>query len=356
MMSPAPHVTRLHPDPLIVGTMARQGDDRGARVAIYQHAIELGLTTFDTAPLYGFGVAETLLGEAIARYPREQLRILGKVGLRWDAGDHGDVLFQFEDADRRRRTVRKDSRPESIRTDVERSLERLGTGYLDLVQIHHPDPHTPIGETMAALEALVRDGKVRHVGVSNFSLEQIRAARAALREVELSSFQGDYSLLRREAERDVLPHCRASALLFFAYSPLAGGHLARVSASGPVRGNRSLRSAVRDSLAPLAERHGVHPSAIAVAWILAQPGVTSAITGASTVAQLQEQAGAPRVALADEEILQLGRAFAGIEVVEPGHSRLRRGYRAARRLAGTTLRALGIDPARLRRGPRSAGW
>jgi aryl-alcohol dehydrogenase-like predicted oxidoreductase len=112
------------------------------------------------------------------RTVRGKLQILGKVGLRWDAGEHGEILFETADDQGRRRQVRRDSRPESVLEEVTRSLERLDTDYLDLVQIHQPDLHTPIDETMGALLDLHRSGMVRHIGVSNFSRAADRSGPA----------------------------------------------------------------------------------------------------------------------------------------------------------------------------------
>jgi len=135
------------------------------------------------------------------------------------------VLFEFEDLTGARRQVRRDSWPESIRRDVEESLARLRVDYLDLLQIHHPDVDTQIGETMQALLELRREGKIREIGVSNFSAAQIRAAQAALGDVPLVSIQPEVSLLRREAERDVLPACRELGIGVLAYSPSRGACL-----------------------------------------------------------------------------------------------------------------------------------
>jgi aryl-alcohol dehydrogenase-like predicted oxidoreductase len=342
-------------EPLIIGTMARRGDRRQERLRIYRDALALGLTSFDTAPLYGFGEAERILGEALHRQPRESLQILGKVGLRWDGDVHGDRLFEFEDATGQRRQVKIDSRPGAIQADVDGSLSRLRTDYLDLVQIHHPDIHTPIDETMGALLELRDRGKVRHIGVSNFSLEQTRAAQRALGDVPLFSVQEDYSLVQRRVEAAVLPHCREQGTRLLAYSPLGGGLLARDPRHQRDAAPRLLE-AWSTALEPIAHDHGVRPSAVALAWLLAQPGVTAAITGLSTPEQLREQVQASAVALSMEERRRLASAFAGVEPLAPAERRRRRLYRKLRGAARRALERVGVSADTLRRLRGTRRW
>lgn len=335
--------------PLIIGTMARRGDHRETRLELYRSALEHGLTTFDTAPLYGFGRAEQLLGECIGEVPRDSVQILGKVGLRWDAGDHGDVLFETDDGHGGRRQVRRNSRPESVVAEVANSLERLQTGYLDLVQIHQPDPHTSIEETMGALLDLRRDGRVRHIGVSNFSLAQIRSAQRTLGDVPLCSLQADYSLLQRLLEETVLPYCRHHGIGVLAYSPLAAGWLARRDGLEGAQGR--LRQALQQVLHPMASRYGVSPAAIALAWAMRQPGISGVISGISSQDQLLEQIPAAYLDVSDEDLQRLARAFQGIlrpDVHTARGGLLRRSVRGARRRAGRLLRRLGLDPSAFR--------
>jgi aryl-alcohol dehydrogenase-like predicted oxidoreductase len=261
------------------------------------------------------------------------------------------VLFEFQDRTGTRRQVRRDSRPESIRRDVEESLARLRVDYLDLLQIHHPDVDTPIEETMQALVALRREGKIREIGVSNFSAAQIRAAQAALGDVPLVSTQPELSLLRRDAERAVLPTCRELEIGVLAYSPLAWGLLAGATPQGvpaPVRAR--IEALIDQHLLPIARAHRVAPAAVALAWVIAVPGVTAAIAGASSAGQLDEQCQALELRLAAEEFDALARAFAGFDhpLGEAAPGFLRRVVRRARRMAGGMLRAAGIDPDRLR--------
>lgn len=325
---------------LIFGAMAHHGaDDASRRVALMRDAVELGYRAFDTAPLYGFGDSERRIGEALEG--RADVLVATKVGLRWD-GSHGDVLFSTPT-----HTVRKDSRPESVREEIERSLERLGRDRIDLIQIHHPDRHVPIGETMGALLDAHREGKVAAIGVSNFSPDQMRAAHEALGEVGLFSAQSRYSLVHREVEHAELPAARELGCAFLAFSPLAQGLLAgrllggksladtdwRASTPEFFEQNvRALHAALEASLRPAAERHDATLAQVALAWLLAEPGVTSVIAGARTAEHARANFGALDVALTDGERQRIRDAFEEVRIVE------RRGRRA--RLEALATRGL----------------
>ncbi|MDQ3036279.1 MAG: aldo/keto reductase, partial [Myxococcota bacterium] len=202
------------------------GDDEDARrAAVIRAALEGGVTAIDTAPLYGFGRSERVVARAIAdRRPRPL--VLTKVGLRWDdRSGHGEPMFKTRGERGEEIVVRRDSRPESILLEIERSLERLGVERLDLVQVHQRDRSVPIGETMGALRDAVLAGTVRHVGVSNYTGREVAEASAALGDVPLASLQSELSLLSRDAERDGLVATRRLGAGFLAYSPLAQGLL-----------------------------------------------------------------------------------------------------------------------------------
>jgi aryl-alcohol dehydrogenase-like predicted oxidoreductase len=278
-----------------------------------------GITSFDTAPLYDFHRGEEQLGRALrGRWSRVQ--ILTKAGLRWDA-DRGRELFSFTDPRGKRCVVRRDSRPESLRDEVRASLIRLGCETVDLLQIHQPDEDTPVAESIHALQGLAREGLIRSFGVSNFSAAQLEAACAA---GEVVSLQSEYNLLQRWPEREVLPVCVRRGVAFLAYSPLAKGVLAghsRLRSAAERRSSRgshyddlparlALRSAVSGSLDTLAKSSGHAPSQLALAWLLAQPGVTAVVAGASSVAQVEELARAAELKLPQADIDALSVAFA----------------------------------------------
>lgn len=325
--------------PVVLGAMSFErlepghGRSGASYDAVFEAAREAGITAIDTAPLYGFGVSERVVG-AWLRRTGAPMRVFTKVGLRWDDA-HGDVLFETRGEDGRPVVVRRDGRPESVRLEIERSLERLGVPRLGLVQVHHRDPRVPIDETMGALVDAWREKKLEAVGVSNFRGDEVElAARAVERAshgaLRLACTQDLYNLLSREAERDVVPALRARGLGFLAFSPLAQGLL--TGAMGPDRevcdwrartplfspaNRRTIQAAVERELAPLARRYGVSPAAIALAWVLTREHVTAAIVGARDAAQLRSSVAA--LSLVGEPrridlhaLARIGDAFAGL--------------------------------------------
>ncbi len=277
--------------PVIFGNMARHPQSTQARVQVISAALEAGFNTIDTAPLYDFGAAEEQLGEVLATLPRDQVQVLGKVGLRWDADARGDVLFVHTDG----RTVRRDSRPETLRWQVEQSLRRLRTDYLDLVQIHQPDRTVPLGESLDALHDLRREGLVRSVGVCNFDPPELEVACAAS---SLASVQLPYSLLERQIEWQLLPLCRNQDVDVLAYSPLAGGALAATR----------LAADAKPQVSEIADQLGVPVNVVPLSWVLSRAGVTSVITGASSQEQIAELAATP-AGLPAEAVTQLDVLF-----------------------------------------------
>jgi aryl-alcohol dehydrogenase-like predicted oxidoreductase len=305
----------------VLGTLGRRALAGEERIALWRGAIERGFTAFDTAPLYGYGVVEELLGRALVGVPRERVQILGKVGLRWDDAARGRVLFVDESAVGAPRVVRCDARPASVRDDVEQSLRRLRTEYLDLVQIHQPDLETPLAETMGVLLDLQRRGLVRAIGASNASAHEVRAMQHSLGDTSLASVQPEWNLAARSFEEDELATARALRLGVLAYSPLDGGRLARAEGAGGAL------------LRELAAAHRVTPAAIALAWLLAQPELNAAIVGASSLAQLDELERALDLRLTSGDSVRLEAQFP-----LPRRSLVAR----ARRAVGALLRRCGV--------------
>ena len=305
--------------------------------AVFDTALEAGIDAIDTAPLYGFGESERIVGGWLKR-SGARVSVLTKVGLVWDAPDaHGEVLFQTEDAAGRPIVVRRDSRPRSVLAEIERSRERLGLERLPLVQVHHRDRAVPIDETMGALVDAWRSKKVGAVGVSNYDAADLEtAARAVERlsrgELRLSCTQGLYHLLARDVEREVHKVVRARSLGFLAFSPLAQGLL--TGAMGPDRvvsdwragqplfsnvNRRTIQSAIERELSPLARRHGVSVSALALAWVISREDVTAAIVGARDARQLRGSLDALRLVSGDRAIDprvldRVGDAFSSLEL------------------------------------------
>jgi methylglyoxal reductase len=310
---------------VVFGTMAhgpaRVVDDADARVRVMHAAFDAGIDAVDTAPLYELGRAEEIVGRAVRGH---DVRVLTKVGLRWDAS-HGDLLFAFPDRSGRTVEVRKNSRPESIREEVEASLRRIGVDVLDVVQIHHHDPHVPVAESIGALLELRAEGKLRSIGVCNFGVDALKAAKAALGDVPLASVQDRYNLLERGIEQTVRPWARNHGARILAYSPLAEGALVGVrrlagddprqdSALFSRKNYRRVGEKLDTMVRPVAHRHGVTVAQIAIAWVLAE--ADAAIVGASTERQAKENAEAMWIGLSEPQRNRVGATFSGF-VVQP---------------------------------------
>jgi methylglyoxal reductase len=311
-------------------------DDAAARAALLA-GLDAGLTSIDTAPVYGFGHSEQVIGRALAGR-RAQAQILTKVGLVWEE-ERGEFFFEGSDQNGVTRRVYKNSRPDSIRREVEASLRRLAVEQLDLVQIHWPDPTTPLADSLGALSELRTAGKLRAIGVSNFKPAQLEEAQRVLGDVPLASTQERYSLVARGIEAEVLPKARAQGIAVLAYSPIEQGLLSgRVSSARTFppgdnrtkRGtfsaeNRTLVNALLERVArPAAVRLDASLAQVVIAWTLAQPGITSALVGARTPEQARENARAGELELTTAEIAAIDRGFAELELQPPGGGALRR--------------------------------
>lgn len=233
------------------------------KVAALRRGIELGMNLIDTAEVYQ---TEGLVGAAVSDIERDGLFIATKV---WPSHLHYDDVIKSADA----------------------SLARLGMAYIDLYQVHWPSRRVPIKETMSAMERLVADGKVRHIGVSNFSLAQMKEANEALSRHDLASNQVEYSLLVRSPEEDLLPYCEANGIAMLAYRPVAHGALA--SPSGRVG----------DVVEQIARSHdGKTPAQIALNWLLSRGRNVFPIPRASRPARVIEDAGAAGWELTPDEV------------------------------------------------------
>lgn len=311
-----------------IGGWTWGGSDDDAAVEAIHASLAAGATALDTAPMYGFGRSERVLGRAL-RGRRGGAQVLTKVGLRWD-DDRGARFFETDGPDGQPVTVYRNLRPDSVKLEVERSLARLETGFIDLLQCHWPDPTTPVEETMGALADLVEEGVVGAVGVSNFDPGLLERAQRALadRGLPLASNQPRFSLLDREIEDKVLPWCRRNQVGSIVYSPLEQGLLTgkvtldrafpdddqRAHHPHFSRDNRARVLAALDTARELAEAHGATLAQLALAWTVAQPGITAAIVGARTAAQAEENAAAGRIALSEGEVRMLGALFGEVEL------------------------------------------
>ena len=217
--------TSLEITPIAFGAWAAGGwmwggTDQQEAVAAIRRSVELGVTTIDTAPVYGFGLSEQIVGEAI-RGMRDGVQILTKFGMRWDT-DKGLFAFDSQDAQGNPAKIYKYAGRDSVIRECEESLKRLGTDYVDLLQIHWPDPTTPADETFEAVSRLLDAGKIRAAGVSNYNPAQLEEAR---RVMPIASNQVPYSMVKREIEADLVPYCLQHHVGILAYSPLQRGLL-----------------------------------------------------------------------------------------------------------------------------------
>ena len=287
------------------------GSDKKDSIRAIHACLDHGITSLDTAPIYGFGHSEEVVGEAI-KGNREQYEILTKCGMSWE-GTKGEYFFTTNDNSGIQRDIYKYSGRDSLIAECEESLIRLGTDYIDLFQIHWPDHTTPIEEAMEAFRILMEQGKIKAAGVSNYSVEQMEQASSV---VELSSNQVPYSMVRREIEQDVLPWCLDNNCGILAYSPLQRGLLTgKITPDYPFApgdsrpetphfkvNNLIHTNKFLDQIRPLAEEKGATLSQLVIAWTLYQPGITVALVGARTEQQVVQNAGALEVKLSAEEV------------------------------------------------------
>lgn len=319
--------------------------DESAALRSIEASLDAGMNAFDTAPIYGLGHSEELLGRAL-RHRSDEVVMMTKVGMRWD-DDRGPVVLDQTSRSGERMRVRANLRPDSVRAEVRASLGRLGFDRIDLVQVHRPDPRTPIADTMGALAELRAEGLVREIGVSNYTLAQVAEARTALGDVPLASIQPHFSLLQRDIEADLLPYAREHGIGILAYSPLDQGLLTgRVTADRRFTGddrrarrtsflpeNRARVNAVlQDVVLPIADAHDATLAQVVLAWTVAAPGVTCALVGTRTPEQATENAGAGALLLSDGELATIGGAFGELELVRPkpslaARARMKLGWR-----------------------------
>ncbi|HET8655977.1 MAG TPA: aldo/keto reductase [Longimicrobiaceae bacterium] len=280
--------------------------DAGATASVVDAALEAGIDFFDTADVYGRGESEEYLGRALGDR-RSRVLIATKFGMSMGEGREG-------------------ARPEYLRRAVEDSLRRLGTDHIDLYQLHRPDPGVPIAETLGALDELVRAGKVREIGCSNFSAQQLEEADAAARRTgaRFVSVQNEYSLLHREPENGVLEACERLGLAFLPFFPLASGLLTGKYRKGrPAPGGTRLTEGDRyagllsernldvvERLIDFAQGHGHTLLDLAFSWLLSRAVVASVIAGATRPEQVRANAAAAGWALTPAQLAEVDSILA----------------------------------------------
>jgi aryl-alcohol dehydrogenase-like predicted oxidoreductase len=281
--------------------------DAQATTEVVDAALEAGINFFDTADIYAGGKSEEFLGRALGAR-RGQVVLATKFGMKLDEQRNG-------------------AKPAYVHQAVEDSLRRLGTDYIDLYQLHTPDASTPIADTLGALNDLVKAGKVREIGCSNFSAAQLREAEAAVSPSSVSkgaarfvSVQNHYSMLHREPESEVLPKCVGAGIAFIPYFPLANGLLSGKYRRGQPfpagsRGSDAFgpkiftdeNLAKAESLANFAASRGHTLLELAMSWLASRPAVASIIAGAKTAAQVKANATAADWRLSEADLTEISR-------------------------------------------------
>lgn len=277
--------------------------------AVLDRALQLGVSHLDTSDLYGRGANEELVGRFLRRHGRRDVLVATKFGILRDpdgpAGSTYDRVL--------------DNSPTHARAACEASLKRLGVDTIDLYYVHRHDPSIAIEEVVGGLADLVREGKIRAIGLSEVSVDTLRRAHG---EHPIAALQSEYSLFAREVEADVLPACRELDIAFLAYSPLGrgilGGRIRSLDDLAPDDLRRSApifsaehlpgNLALVDRVRAIADRHGATPGQVALAWLIAQ-GVIP-IAGTKRVRYLEENAGAAELMLDAEDLDTLDRALA----------------------------------------------
>jgi aryl-alcohol dehydrogenase-like predicted oxidoreductase len=311
--------TDLQVSPLVLGTWvtggwAWGGSDEKESLAAILRALELGINFIDTAPVYGFGKSEQIVGKALKEWG-EKVVVATKCGLEWDAKER----------------IRRNSSPERILQEVDDSLKRLGVDCIDLYQIHWPDPAIPFEDTMKTLLKVQEVGKIRYIGVSNFSRDQLREF---MQHGPVYSLQPPYNVFEREAEKELLPFCAENGIAALAYGGLCRGLL-----TGKFKGNehfpkgdlrradpkfkpdrfKKYTSAVNEIKA-IAASYNKSPAQFALRWALQQPGITCVIAGARTATQAEDNIGVGGWMIKPQDLQRVDEVLAEKipEPVDPG--------------------------------------
>ncbi|MFF5383068.1 aldo/keto reductase [Pedobacter suwonensis] len=286
--------------------------DRNDAVNAIKASYDLGVTSIDTAPIYGQGDSEEIVGDAIKGISRDKLQVVTKFGMRWDL-TKGDFGFKSKNNDGAAIDIYKYAGKESVIYECEQSLKRLGTDYIDLYQIHWPDSTTPISETFEAVSRLIEQGKVRYAGVCNYDIAQLKEADQTL---EIISNQIPFSMVNRSVEEETVPYCIENNKSVLAYSPMERGLLTgkmtadyKFEEGDHRQGNKFFSpesiektNAFLAKIKPLADEKNATLSQLVLRWTIERPGITIALVGARNEKQAVQNAKAVNVKLNAEEI------------------------------------------------------
>jgi aryl-alcohol dehydrogenase-like predicted oxidoreductase len=296
--------------------------DDAESIATMRHALELGVNWIDTAAVYGLGHSEEVVGKLLRELPaNERPLVFTKCGLTWDVNNPMEMAKRI-------------LKPETIRRECEASLKRLGVERIDLYQFHWPDESgTPVEDSWGVMVKLIEEGKVRAGGVSNFDVHLLERCEK-IRHVD--SLQPLFSMISRAAGKELLPWCKSHNTGVICYSPMQSGiltdgfsaeRIAKMASDDWRRRAPEFREpslsrnlALRDALRPIAARHGVSVSSVAIAWTLTWPGLTGAIVGARTPAQVDGWIQAATLQLTNEDLTEIETAIVGTQAgTGPSH-------------------------------------
>ena len=300
------------------------GADKKEAVKAIETSLDYGMSSFDTAPVYGFGQSEELIGQTL-KGKRNKVQILSKCGLRWDL-EEGHLHMKTQDNDGHPQDVLRVGRKKDVIAECESSLKRLQTDYIDLYQLHWPDPLTPISETMEAMEILLQQGKIRAAGVCNYNKAQTEEAE---NHIALASNQVPYSMLRRDIEKELVPHCLESGTAILAYSPLQRGLLTGKITPGYIFNDGDTRPKTvhfqeknikrtndfLKKIKPIADSHKATIAQLVIRWTLEQPAISVALVGARNAQQTIENAQAIFVDLSEAELQIVDKELNKLELV-----------------------------------------
>ncbi|MBS7254800.1 aldo/keto reductase [Flavobacterium branchiicola] len=299
------------------------GNEKKDSIDSIHASIDHGVTTIDTAPFYGFGLSEEMIGEALKTQDRSKVQLLTKFGLVWDGSNNGKGDFFFDADDNGKKIpVYKYSSKASVIKEIEESLKRLQTDYIDLLQIHWPDSTTPISETMEAVETLIQQGKIRAFGVSNYSIPQIQEAQKT---VQIASNQVAYSMLNRKIEADLLPFTIAENIGIIAYSPMERGLLTgKYFTDSKLKENdhrngyfgqfdlQKVKTLIEE-LSALANSKHISISQLVLRWTTLQKGISIVLAGARNAEQAISNAKTMDFDLSASELEFINQAIAKIK-------------------------------------------
>ncbi|MDB5248882.1 MAG: aldo/keto reductase [Segetibacter sp.] len=288
------------------------GSEEKEAIEAIKAAYIAGITTIDTAPVYGFGRSEELVGKAMEGIARDSYQILTKFGMNWET-EEGEYFFDSTDNDGNPFKMYKWASKKKIIQECEASLRRLKTDYIDLYQIHWPDGSTPISETFEAVQQLIEQGKVRAAGVCNYNVQLVDEA---LKTIQIVSNQVPYSMINRDIEIDVVPQAIEKGLGIIAYSPLQRGLLTgkikpghKFNEGDSREGNRfytdeniQRTNDLLEKIAPIADKYDATLSQLVINWTIHRPGVACVLVGARNEEQVNDNAQCLSMSLTEEDL------------------------------------------------------